>query len=420
MPSTLGPQRQAAPPASLPIKPPGARTALDRVGAAAAAAARRPVAKVIVAVAAWSLAVQLTALLGTQYLNTLGHPGVSALPAAWLHWDAVFFQRIVTYGYWAHPGSQETPRLLLRAAFYPGYPLLARGVYEVLHPLGVGVTGAMLVTNQVLVFPMAVLIYLMGTSLTGSRDVGLRTVHVLLLFPFAYFLLAPYSEATFLTCVAGFVWALRTRRYWVAAAFAAVAGATRPVGLVLAGILLVGYLEQHRWRPSSLALRPLGYVTVAVSGFAAWAAYQWHYTGTPFYAERMERLGWNRSFTPNLFHAIRYAFVAQPLTAGPFSSVALNAITMIGLLVAFGVLSWIVWKRFGIAMGLMCAVFLLLSLATGTLFSFNRYVLPLLPAFVVIAGWTARWRTFDFVYKTLGAILLGLFLVLYTHGIWTG
>jgi hypothetical protein len=68
----------------------------------------------------------------------------------------------------------------------------------------------------------------------------------------------------------------------------------------------------------------------------------------------------------------------------------------------------------------MCALFLVLSLATGTLFSFNRYVLPLLPAFVVLGGWTARWRTFDFVYKTVGATLLALFLVLYTHAVWTG
>ena len=90
------------------------------------------------------------------------------------------------------------------------------------------------------------------------------------------------------------------------------------------------------------------------------------------------------------------------------------------LLVTFAFLTWIVWRRFGAALGLMCGLLILAPLTGGNTVSLNRYLLPCLPAFVVLADWTLRHRWFDFAYRTVGCILLSLFLVMFTHGVWTG
>jgi hypothetical protein len=247
-----------------------------------------------------------------------------------------------------------------------------------------------------------------------------RTVRCLLVFPFAYFLLAPYSESLFLTGIAGFAWALKTRRYGLAAAFGAVAGATRVTGVILPLIMAVGYLEQHDWRWRSITPRIALWIVTPIAGAAAFAIYQWSVFGSPTYYEHIQNIGFGHVLTLNLVHTIASAFGPQYLTAGKLAGVPFEVFVTLPCLVAFSFLSWVVWRRYGPAMGLLCALMILVPLTGGQTVSLNRYVLPLLPAFVVLADWTLRRPWFDFAYRTAGCLLLGLFLVMFTHGVWTG
>jgi hypothetical protein len=381
---------------------------------------------VLLSVAVWSVGLHLLALTGTRLVAARAHPGHGALVAAWQQWDGNWFQRIVAYGYHAVP---ELPGqvpcatghhcVYLQTAFYPGYPLLARGIYELVHPLGVSVAGAMLLTNQLLVFPMAVLVYALASALTTSEVVGVQAVRYLLLFPFAYFLLAPYSEALFLTFVAGFAWALITRRYALAGVFGAGASATRLIGAALPLVFAVALLEQHGWNWRRIRPRTLPWAFTPLAGAALYALYQWIQFGDPTYSEQMSKIGWARTFTLRIWHVVSQSFDHPPLTAGYVHGVPFEAYVTLPLLVAVCLLSWLTWRRFGAAMGLLCVLFVAVPLTSGSMLSFNRYLLPLLPCFVVLATW-ARHASLDFAYKTLGAMLLAVFLVMFTHGIWTG
>jgi hypothetical protein len=380
---------------------------------------QHPLATVIVSVAAWSAALQLVALAGSTFVSPHPHPARAAITSAWQQWDGNWYARIVGDGYRAHHQPPEPQGVYLRPAFYPGFPLLARGVYEVLHPVGLGVTGAMLLTNQLLVFALAILAFLLATSLTGSSRLGVRTVQCLLLFPFAYFLLAPFSEAAFLTFIAGFAWALQTRRYRTAAVLGAAASATRALAVVLPLILAIGYLEQHDWNWRSLRPRVILCCLTPLAGVVGYALYQWREFGSPTYSEHVEKIAWARSFTLSFWHAISQSFSDPPLSAGRLSGLPVEVFYVMPLLVAFGWLTWLAWRRFGPAMGSMCLLLMILPIVSGSMLSFNRYMLPLLPCFVVIAAFTQRpW--FDFAYKTIGASTGALFLVMFTHGIWTG
>jgi Gpi18-like mannosyltransferase len=371
---------------------------------------RHPLTGVTLTVAAWSLAVQLVAGAGFRLINPKPYHGTGTLSAAWMQWDANWFRSIVTSGY----NSRLSP------AFDPGYPLLSRGVYEVLHPFGLGITGAMLLTNQLLVFALGGLVYLLATALTDSTEVGLRTVQCLLLFPFAYFFLAPYSECLCIACIAGFAWALKTRRYAVAAVFAAVAGATRPEGVLLAVVLVVGYFEQHQWKLRSLSLRLVAWAVVSLSGAGAYAIYLWVKFGSPTYSAHAEKIGWAVWFNLNPWPEIKQQFTTPYEYAGRVLGLPVEVFIVFPLLFAFAYLSWRVWKAYGPAMGLMCVLFILLGLTTNSLLALNRFMLALVPAFVVLGAWMVRKPWFDFAYRTFGCLLLALFLVMFTHGVWTG
>lgn len=378
-----------------------------------------PVGMVVLSVAGWSVALDVIAVAAARFVAPVPHPGRNALTAAWQQWDANWYERIVAVGYHAMPDATSHGFYYLQANFYPGFPLIARGVYEVLHPFGIGPVGAMLVTNQVLVFAMAVLLYRFAATLTGSADVGLRTIRYLLLFPFAYFLLAPFSEAAFLTFLAGFCWALLVRRYGIASLFGAAASGTRVVGIVCPLILLVCYLEQNDWQLRALKPRILGYSLVCAAGAAAFALYQWSVFGNPLYSDLATRYGWARSFTLNLWHVLKHDYTHPYLTAGYVRGIPVEAFIYPPLFIAFLTLSIIVWRRYGAWLGLMCLLLLIAPIASGSMLSYDRYVLPLLPCFVVLAVWGRR-ELFDFVYRTVGGFLLALFLIMYVHGVWTG
>lgn len=277
-----------------------------------------------------------------------------------MQWDAGWYERIVAYGYHVLPSAAPGhPVVYLQAAFYPGYPLIARGVFDVVHLFGVGVAGAMILTNQALVFVMAFLAYSMVMALTSRTDIAVRTVHYPLLYPFAYFLLAPYSETAFLTFVAGFVWALTARRYVTAGLLAAVAGATRPVGFVLPLVLALDYLEQHDWNIRTIKPRIVFSVVLACVGAGAFALYQWAQFGDPFYSQTASRVGWASSFTLNIWHVLNESFTHSYLSAGSIQGIPVETFINLPLVAAFAVLTVLVWRRFGVALGLMCASFII-------------------------------------------------------------
>lgn len=379
-----------------------------------------PAGVVLLTVLIWSVALDLVAVAGARLIDPGSELGRGALTAAWQQWDANWYERIVAYGYHAMPDAiPGHAAIYLQTAFYPGYPLVARGVFDLIHPIGVGITGAMLLTNQALVFLMALLFYAMTVALTNSSEIGVRAVRYLLLFPLAYFLLAPYSETAFLTFVAGFVWALTTRRYVTAGLWGAAASATRLIGIVLPLILVVGYLEQHDWKLRSLKPRIVVSFVMPFAGAGAYSLYQWFQFGHPFYSQTASYFGWARSLTLNLWHEMSESFVHPPLSAGSIHGVAVETFVTLPLLVGFAVLTAAVWRRFGVALGLMCALFIVVPVTSGSLLSFDRYILPLLPCFAVLAIWGRR-SAVDFAYRTVGSIFLTLFLIMFTHGIWTG
>jgi hypothetical protein len=227
-------------------------------------------ARVVFAVASSSLATSVFAL--GPYASTHGWRN------GLIRSDAVLYARIAASGY--HQAGIR--------AFFPGYPLIAR-VVDVVVPATYGT----LIVSWVALYAASLGLATLATGF-GRPWNATRTVLAALTFPTSIFLVAGYSEATFLAALVwGFV-ALARDRWALAACAFAVAGATEKTGVAAgATMLIVAVLRGRPWR---LLLRRLGWSVVAFLGAVQYSFYLWARFGDPL-AFATDQKYWDRVAT---------------------------------------------------------------------------------------------------------------------------
>jgi len=212
----------------------------------------------------------------------------------WSHWDGEHYVALAMGGY-LHPPDNVSP------AFFPLYPLLMRFSAELfggpISKEALSVWGPLL---SLLFLPFA--FYFIYQIALDSLDEGVArgTVLALAFFPTTFFLNAAYTESLFLALSAGSLWAVRVRKdLLLACVLAALAGATRNVGVFLIAPLLYEWIkniETFRWRGV--------YLLAAPAGLLAYMGYLWVKFGDPllFYSAQKN---WGRQATGPLETASR-------------------------------------------------------------------------------------------------------------------
>ena len=288
-------------------------------------------------------------------------------------WDGTFYRAIAQDGY--DGVDQEALR------FFPLYPLLAR----LLSPLALGREDVMLIVIAN-ACALGAGVVLRRYVLQLGRDKGTAdlAVWLLMLSPAAFVLVMGYTEALFiLVCLIAFV-AAREDRWWLAAAAAFAAGATRPVGLALAVPLLL--IAVPGWRAlTSRQLLARGGALVApfVGAFAYLAWVEWKYddASLPIDVQRDLRGGFVFPLV-RLVQAVGDALGDERLGDGlhmPFA-VAMTALAVLAF-----------W-RLPLADALFAAILVFSALAAENLNSIERYGLAAFPLIVVLAGEVRRFK----------------------------
>lgn len=201
-------------------------------------------------------------------------------------WDSGYFGCIAQQGYSGAGAGCVADPVAGRPSFFPGYPLLARGLAWV---LGAGtvstgtVAAAMWVVTQVAALVAAWALYRLAAGRAdGAPDVTVARVStgLLLLGPYAVFLVASYSEAMFLAFAIP-AWLATTRRqYLLAGVLAAGASFTRINGVFLGVALLV--LWWTRTGPRSghdRRVRQAAALALSFTGAAGYLIWLWAKTG---------------------------------------------------------------------------------------------------------------------------------------------
>ncbi len=189
----------------------------------------------------------------------------------WAHWDGAWYSQIATEGYAAHAPAST--------AFFPLYPLLVRSFAELFGgPLSLGATSSWGMLVSLLFLPLALFFVYRIAEDSFGQGTARGTVLALAFFPTAFFLNSAYTESLFLALSAGSIWAARVRKeLLLACVLAALAGATRNVGVFLVVPLFIEWLREaryYRWRGVYLALAP--------SGLILYAGYLWWRFDDPF------------------------------------------------------------------------------------------------------------------------------------------
>ena len=188
------------------------------------------------------------------------------------NWDVQHFLGIAADGYAAQNSI----------AFFPGWPLLLRGI---------GLTGLSPVVGGAI---LAVVLSAVA-CLALYRLGGPAAAIAWLLAPTAVFTFVPYTESLF--CAAAFwAWERASAKHWAQAALlACVAASVRVSGLFLVGALVILALTQaepwaRRWRNTAW----IGLPTLVIAGYAGFTTWL---TGNPLAWFAAQQAGWSRSLT---------------------------------------------------------------------------------------------------------------------------
>lgn len=329
---------------------------------------------------------------------------------AWFYarWDSYRYVRIAQQGY-------ADPKW---ATFFPGYPILMRLADTLLlSPLmaederdsrmalaGVLVSG---VTSCAAAFGM----YTLARDRLGDEEnAALRATFYLLIFPTAMFMTQVYTESAYLAfSLWGLVFAYR-KRWWLASALCVYATLTRPTGMFLFLPLLAIWLDGW-WRGHAPPKRTLIAVFAPLATFWLFNRY--------LAANGIDTFEAQQDFGRYFLHPVALLALVQQIG---WMTVSGQGLIQIGLDIALTlfatVMCLIEWKRHpGLALYGLGATWV--SLTTGQLVSQNRYVLIVVPIFFVLARW-GRNPVVDRVWTILSLLLLGLYLIQFTQGLWTG
>ena len=165
------------------------------------------------------------ALALARYLSDHVHPAAAVVTRAHeglLGWDAGFYRDLALKGY------AGLPRPALR--FFPLVPLVTRALHKV---TGLSAGACLIGLVNVSALGAGVLVHRLVMTETSRRDLARRAVWILALAPSAFALVMGYAEAVLLVLAVGAFLALRTHRWWWAAAAGYLAGLTRPIGVLL-------------------------------------------------------------------------------------------------------------------------------------------------------------------------------------------
>ena len=332
------------------------------------------------------------------------------LPA---RFDAGWYGGIALDGYyWDHTFQRQR-----NIAFFPALPLLMRpvgavlGMYEegpsrerrMLRALWGGVAISLVAFFWALHYTSR-----LATDLIGPERAP-AAVLLLAAYPFAAYFNAPYTESLFLLASTGACFHF-LRREWVAAsAWGILVGLTRPNGCFLAIPLALlalkrqkakGKREKERAERGGSAKDLLVELVVAGMpgvGMLLFTLYLYYLTGVWFAWAHIQE-AWGRSYEGlpivTFFSNVGDLSWLQFIQNNPY-----NSINALGVLFAL-VMIYPVFRRVGLAWGVLVLINLLPPLITGGFLSMGRMTSTLFPLFFAfaavippraVAGWAAAF-----------------------------
>jgi hypothetical protein len=244
-----------------------------------------------------------------------------------------------------------------------------------------------------------------------DHEQAVTALWLLAAYPFALFFSVAYTESLYLCGVVAAFYYFHRRQFAQAGVWGALVGLTRPNGCLLSiplAILAAEHLLDDELRPSArrwrrlihgeMLTRPDGEPPERRRRFAAalaaaampgvgmlgYSAFVYSMTGNPF-SWAAAHVAWGREYTGLASLVIdRYKYIANAGFYDYSASVPLDLINAVPALFALSI-SWLVFKRFGLAYTAFLLLNLIPPMVAGGLLSVGRFTSVLFPAFLGLA-----------------------------------
>ena len=329
-----------------------------------------------------------------QLLLRPGEPNPE-LVKIWERWDALWYMQIAQNGY--HSGDNTV-------AFFPAYPGLVHlvgGLFRADYAL------AALVVSVAVLVPALALLLRLGAPLVGE-GAARRAVVLTMLFPTAFFFLAPYTEALFLLVTVGAFWAMSRRHWGLAGVCGLLAGLTRAQGALLLLPMVWEWWEQR----SAGERRPWPSFVAAVApglGLLLFTAYIRFVVGQTAAGLATQAAWGYHVVTP--WQALSASFATAKVD--PVEALNLASLVVFAGLTLAGARS--LPLPFTLYSAANIGLILTRQMDTWPLMSVSRYVLVLFPAFLVLGKLGERRPWLQQALCGLGLLLSATLFYQYVH-----
>lgn len=335
----------------------------------------------------------------------------------WARWDSGFYLNIVNNGYSYVVGQQSN------VAFFPVYPLLVKLFAPF---LGGSLASGVFVSN---VCFLGALIFLYKlTELEFDSESASRAVFYIAAFPTAFFFSAVYTESCFLLFSIGTFYFARKQEWGWAALFGMICSASRIVGVLSFGIVMLEWMSSHGWTISSsykisawknlLKGLKTDWISVLVIfiiplGLLSYMIFLKVAFNDPLAFSSVQST-WGREMIGPwavLLRDLRLLLSGDFLHGQIWYHIALDLLPTFAV---FTTLLWM-WKRLGESYAILSALSLLIPLSSGSQ-SLSRYVLVVFPFFMLL-GYLGRYKLLDRSIMLLFSVFLGIFTALFVNWI---
>lgn len=322
-------------------------------------------------------------------------------------YDSGWYYNIAVHGYLRGQGAFE------KLAFFPLYPLSMRGLGVALGARKEDFYFAGIVISWLAFAGAMVMLYKLARLDLDARAAW-RAVLYAAIFPFAYFFGVVYSESLFFLALVTAAFAIRTKRWTLAALAGAAMTATRVTGLMaVPGLAWLGW--QAAANRSDLVKAACA-VAGSLAGIGLYCAYNYGATGNPFsWYEAITRWNYYPGQNPiSMPLTVLWAMVSRPLQYFGERMAPYDALNTLAAVTALALVP-IIWRRFGVGYALVVLGGLLLPLSSGQLEGLGRYTSVQFPVALALAtgGGVARHTITLAVCAVLYVICFALFVTVH-------
>jgi hypothetical protein len=342
--------------------------------------------------------VAVLSLMSARALGATPGRDVPGFLQLWDRWDVGLFKKVAQFGYLSPHYSDRTE------VDFPGLPLVLR----IVHLVVPNWVAAGLVVSLVAGAATSAALWSLATGdRPDDRFIGARAVLAMVVFPYAVFLFAGYSEGIFLAGASCAWLAARQQRWWLAGLLACLSTSSRILGIAVVLGLAVQYLTTERrlrWSAAWLALPLLpiiGFLTYMRVRTGYWDSYS-----------RAMKAGWNRTTDwPWKGLQVTWDSAFNGAQATPFQVFwwAEIVAVFVGLWLTIVLLRE---RRWGEAV--LVFAFVAIMSSSSYWASGVRAILVAFPLYL----WLARHRRAGYVYALFAAPLMATFVVAFTQGSW--